>query len=869
MSELHIAHFFFLSYARTNSDIVTQLKSDLEAQGFNIWIDQEGILPGAPDWEEAIRKAIRAAFAVLYIATPEARKSRFVKDELRIAELYERPIYPLWARGRDWMDATPIGTGGVQYIDIHEESYQQGIQEVVKLLKELHAAVIIQSLDETQKPHTASVPLFPDTADPPRNPYKGLAAFRSEDAGDFFGRDSLIAELVEMVLKLVTPDRHADANKRLLALLGPSGSGKSSVVMAGLLPRLQQGSPSGSQEWIYIDMVPGRQPLQNLALALSRLFPTRSPKAIREDLEDDSASGLHLLLASLTKGLKTKVVLLIDQFEELFTQTVSEDERQHFLELLVAAVTEPQGPLLVLLTLRADFYDRPMQYPPLFYLLDEHRVTVLPMEYEDLRRVIEQPAQLPDVQMAFEDHLVGDILFDIRGQSNALPLLQFTLDQLFALRKGHLLTQQAYHDIGGVKGALAKHAEETYTGLPSDEHRKLAQTLFGRLIDPGVTQQDMTRRRASLSEFLLQDTRLRQLMRETMDFFINARLLTTNEVAGAATIEISHEALIREWHRCTEWMQVIRENFPFQQSLSKDVILWEQSGKPAERLYHGSQLKAAKKRVDQNMLNEQEVRFLHTSVAHQRQQRIRMSALLLLPVFILGLVLTPLLILRPSWCPTLLCPAPQVKALLEKGGTHDSNLQITYQTLQSSFHIITNAPSSYNLGNLPAANDTANDAQLINTSQVAPYRVVLQIHSLQSGPLGLVIEHVVVVVTRQVQVIPYPLRVYVVNNVLPYNNNLYQATYRGQTANTMLSAFYVAQPLAHVSLLPAETDEISLEVRSTVVTDLHFQVQVTYQVLGQSTYHTLTLPNIFEVVFSDQTNWHAYQLQNGQLVAAS
>ena len=197
---------------------------------------------------------------------------------------------------------------------------------------------------------------------------------------------------------------------------------------------------------------------------------------MREDLEDDSARGLHMLANSLGKGPGSKVVLMVDQFEEVFTQTVTEDERQHFIDLLVTAVTEPRGPVIVILTLRADFYDRPMSYPELGRLIQEHHSLVLPMDIKDLRSVIEQPAALPDVQVSFEDDLVSDLLFEVKGQVGALPLLQFTLDQLFQRRYGHMLTLEAYREIGGVKGALARHAESTYTSLFSEEHRSAIRT---------------------------------------------------------------------------------------------------------------------------------------------------------------------------------------------------------------------------------------------------------------------------------------------------------------------------------------------------------------------------------------------------------
>jgi hypothetical protein len=196
-------------------------------------------------------------------------------------------------------------------------------------------------------------------------------------------------------------------------------------------------------------------------------------------------------------------VLLIDQFEELFTQTPSEDERRRFIDLLVTATTEPHGPLIVLLTLRADFYDRPMRYPRLHQLMQDHQISVLPMTLQDLREGIEKPAALPDVRLTFEGDLVGDLLFEVQNQVGALPLLQFTLDQLFQHRNGCQLTLFAYRELGGVKGALKKQAEKTYTALPSEEHRKLARALFMRLIDPGITEQDTTRRRAALSELSL------------------------------------------------------------------------------------------------------------------------------------------------------------------------------------------------------------------------------------------------------------------------------------------------------------------------------------------------------------------------------
>src|SRR5437763_9739871 len=196
-------------------------------------------------------------------------------------------------------------------------------------------------------------------------------------------------------------------------------------MMAGLLPRLQQGGIPGSEEWIYLDpMVPGAHPVESLALALAERLPDRSLLTIRQDLEEDSARGLHQLAMALTHHQGTRVLLCVDQFEELFTQTIGLEEREQFLELLVTALSEPRGPMIVVLTLRADFYDRVLNSSVLGPLIEQHQCAVLPMNLQELRMVIEQPARLTDVQVTFEGDLVGDLLVEMPGQAGALPLLQ-------------------------------------------------------------------------------------------------------------------------------------------------------------------------------------------------------------------------------------------------------------------------------------------------------------------------------------------------------------------------------------------------------------------------------------------------------------
>jgi hypothetical protein len=557
--------------------------------------------------EQMVQVASTAVDTILVVISPAARSSRTIKEHLRIASLYQRRLVFVWIAGEEITDVLPEVWGTsiqIDLIDARQTRYQLALNEVTAALQE----------DETP----VAEPLTPGPEFEPRNPYKGLRAFTRADAADFFGRDSLVEQLMDRLKAMLTPGQSG----RLLAVIGASGSGKSSVVMAGLLPRLQKGALLASQAWMYLEpMVPGTHPLEALALAFAPRFPGRSVKSIREDLEDESARGLHLLASQFTKAPEQQVVLLIDQFEELFTLTASERERQHFIDLLVTATTQPHRAILVLLTLRADFYHRPMAYPALFRLIEAYQQSVLPMEIAELRAVMRRPAALPDVQLTFEGNLLGDLLFEVQGQMSALPLLEFTLDQLFQRRKGHLLTHEAYREIGGVKGALAKHAEETYTFLPSQQHQWLAQALFLRLIDPGATEQDTTRRRAARSELQLPDHRQTLILDEVVAAFTNARLLTTNMIAGSPTIEVSHEALIREWKRLYEWLREAREDIPLQHAISEDAAAWKQRGQPVDRLYRGSQLAEALTWRERNLPSIDEEAYLAASIGESERQQ--------------------------------------------------------------------------------------------------------------------------------------------------------------------------------------------------------------------------------------------------------
>ena len=251
--------------------------------------------------------------------------------------------------------------------------------------------------------------------------------------------------------------------------------------------------------------------------------------------------------------------------------------------------------------------------------------------------VIEQPARLADVQLTFEGDLVGDLLFEMQGQAEALPLLEFTLDQLFGRRRDHQLTLEAYQEIGGVKGALVRQAESTYASLPSEEHRRLARTLFLRLIEPGATEQDTTRRRAARSELLLADPKETVLLEEVSEAFIRARLVTSTTVAGTAVLEVSHEALIREWPRLASWLHEAREDILLQQTISEDATSWQERGKSKDRLYRGPQLVEAQAWARRNSPSRNELAFLRASKRRRLQYGISVLTIVLVLLATAGL----------------------------------------------------------------------------------------------------------------------------------------------------------------------------------------------------------------------------------------
>ena len=445
------------------------------------------------------------------------------------------------------------------------------------------------------------------------NPYKGLRAFQEADSEDFFGREALTGQLLA---HLVSPDESG----RFLAVVGPSGSGKSSVVKAGLLPALRKGALPGSDQWFMLEMHPGSQPFKQMELALLAITSDYSL-----DLAGLLSQGLLEAVQAVLPSEQDTLLLVIDQFEELFVSVQDEDLRERFLANLLEAVSDPHSQLRLVLTLRADFYDRPLMYPQFGKLVEEHTAVVLPLTPEELQLAIRKPAER--VSAVLEKGLVEEITAEVEDQPGSLPLLQYALTELFERREGRMLTLQAYQSIGGVLGALGRRAEGVYQDLKAED-KDLARQLFLRLVTLGEGAED-TRRRVPQAELEALASPAR--VRSVLEAFGAARLLSFDRdpVTRGPTVEVAHEALLREWVRLRGWLDESRADIRMQRLLGRATRDWLQGDQEPSFLLRGSRLAQFQEWAGETSLalTPDEQRFLEASLEDQARRREQQATL--------------------------------------------------------------------------------------------------------------------------------------------------------------------------------------------------------------------------------------------------
>jgi DNA-binding SARP family transcriptional activator/WD40 repeat protein len=464
----------------------------------------------------------------------------------------------------------------------------RALQELERMVLQ-HDSVLDAALPASPRPPTPELVVCP---------FKGLAFFDSADAEYFCGRERVVSDLVARL-----------AESTLVGILGPSGIGKSSLLRAGLLPALRSGALPGSGSWRQVLVRPGEHPRDELARAVGN-------------------GGLLEAVARLSHG--DRIVIAVDQLEELFTVCAREDERTAFLEQLATAARDHERRAFVVCALRADFYGRFGSYQRFAQLLSQSHALLGPMDRDELAQVIEQPTARAGLEI--ERGLVEALVSDVVDEPGGLPLLSTTLLELWQARDGRTLRSQSYRGTGGVRGAVSRLAEAAYTRLP-DRDRSVALGVLLRLA--GEEDGTLVRRRAPVDEV----ERLEGAER-VVRALTDARLLTISD----GEVELSHEALLREWPRYRTWLEEDRVGRRLLSHLTAAAGEWDARGRDPGDLYRGARLTAALDWSTQHrdQLGRLEREFIAASrieadreARRQRSQNRRLRALLLGTGFLL------------------------------------------------------------------------------------------------------------------------------------------------------------------------------------------------------------------------------------------
>ena len=440
-----------------------------------------------------------------------------------------------------------------------------------------------------------------------RNPYKGLRAFLEADSADFFGREVLTRRFVERMAETGAP--------RFLCAVGPSGSGKSSAVRAGLVPAIRRGVIPGSDRWYVIELLPGAHPMRELEAALLGVS-VEPPPSLLEDLERDEL-GLARAVDRLLPDPEAELLIVVDQLEEIFTMVEDEAERVHALESIRMATADPSSRIRVVATLRADFYDQPLSLRGFGDLLAARNEAITPMSPEELERAIVGPAER--VGLDIESGLVAAMIADVVDRPGALPLLQYALTELADREDVGSLTLNAYRRIGGVSGALARRAEHLYDAL-DDAGRDACRKLLLQLVTLGEGTEE-TRRRVRRSALTSSN---RDATDAVIEAFGRHRLLSFDRDPSTRepTVEIAHEALVGAWTRLRGWIDEARDDIRAERQLANAAAEWKSGERDPSFLLRGARLEQAaswaeRARLD---LSEDDRTYLQASVRQRDEE---------------------------------------------------------------------------------------------------------------------------------------------------------------------------------------------------------------------------------------------------------
>jgi formylglycine-generating enzyme required for sulfatase activity len=617
----------FISYNSLDKAEVLRLAFKLKDLGFSPWLDDWNLTAGEP-WLPLIERALNDADACTVIVGKHG-----------LGNVHQDEMWVALQRGIE----SKRGNRRFRVIPVLLPNSTRG--DRMRLPKFLTANTWVEFQRSINEPAALDKLARAIRGQPPgagaglpngQCPYRGLAYFDVQHSPLFFGREAQIDWLLSRLRGTATKE----GPTRFVGIVGASGSGKSSLGRAGVLAKLKAGELPSSERWPLVICRPEGRPLESLATALSNADGVQLGTGLKATLIrqlalefEKSPDQLHLVAqgAMPANDPDWRLVVFVDQFEELFTLNVAEagdaqiaarssaltGDRMAFVRNLLHAATIDKGRTIVILTMRADFYGKCATFPELATAVSQHQELVGPMTSDELRRAIEIPAQMSgsDIDAGLVDLLVSEVT----GESGALPMLQYTLSELWksshdlALSK---LTTTAYRELGGWEGTLSKRADEVFSKFKDTPLEDVCRQLFLRLVQPGEGTED-TKRLVHWKELQRNsgdDATLEQLIM----YFSDNRLIVTsgNNLNPDSTIELVHEALIRSWPVLRQWLDSNREALRTFARLRDAARLWEAHDLDDDYLYHGMPLLEAEKcsQEYETLMTYQDQKFLNASV---------------------------------------------------------------------------------------------------------------------------------------------------------------------------------------------------------------------------------------------------------------
>jgi WD40 repeat protein len=571
------AHYHvFLSHNGADKSLVEALANELENRGLSCWLDKWNLIPGKP-WQPAIEEALAQCGICLVFFGPHGL-GPWHNEEMRLA--LQRRVTSMERKLRVLPVILP---GGQRAKESDLPGFLQGTTWVefpqsVDDADALHRLLCgIKGIPPGRKPGA--------TVRAGECPYLGLKTFQPEDAPLFFGRAAKVQELVDRLRSnFGTPKE-----ERFLALIGASGSGKSSLALAGLIPAIQRGELPESSKWPLVRCRPGAHPWESLLIALAAnqkiaTYLAALPALIGRPEDDQRRLHLTARLALHDAPEAHRLFVLIDQFEEIFTLCNDEGARCQLIDNVLYATNVAEGRTIVALTMRADFYGQCANYTGLRAAIADHQSLIGPLSEQEVRYAIESPAHLAGGEL--EPGLMELLLADMTRQAGALPFLEHALFKLWERRDGRRLTAKAYTDTGRLQGALDAHAEEFFEKKLKEDEKLMCRQLLVDLVHPGEGAGDSKKRIA------LDDLAPTEARRAVLKKLADARLVTTDQenLPDGAQAELSHEALISGWRRLGDWVNENREKSRLKERLLDSAREWQRNDKKEDFLYRGAQL---------------------------------------------------------------------------------------------------------------------------------------------------------------------------------------------------------------------------------------------------------------------------------------